>query len=416
MSVRPPRLILIGMCVSLVSVLPQVAAQASTVSAGRMLTSADIPTAAEVDVPLTQETRPSAVSPDGRTAYVVTWGLRGQPGYVQFIDVGKATLVRSVAVGPAPTGPAITPDGRIIATGSWDDKAVTFVDTRTGKVLRKVAVAGQPDTLFIGPKGKSLFAFLIDKGVVAKIDLTTYRVTGVFSTKVGHGSCRNDWTGMAMTKDSKTLLLGCSENGLLFLSTSSGRLVGYDGGAAGDQPYFGPNQKLVYTGVSTTFSVTDARTRKPVASTEMWQKGDGDIDGIESPMSIAVMPDGSKVYATMPEVGQISILDPRTGKQTTRIAVNGHTTSIAQDLTLSRDGSRLYATESAGGVLTIDTATDTVIAEEPGPNPSAAPDSTTGSNGILLLADSRIGQAWNTYPAQGDLTAAGFRILTMPQH
>ena len=359
---------------------------------------------------------PIAVSPDGRTAYVTAWGERGKPTYVNFVDVASGTARQSAIVGKSTslTGPALTPDGKRLAVGSWDDKAVSIIDTRSGKVIKKIAVGGQPDTLFIGPKGSSLFAFLIDQGIVAKIDLKTYRVTGRFPTKAGGGgTCKKDWTGMNMTKDSKTLLLACSENGLLFMSTTNGRITGYDSQAGGGDPLFSPDRKLVYTGVANFFNVTDAHSGKSVSTVNLWRKGDGDIDGIESPLSIAVMPDGSKVYATMPEVGQISVLDPKTGKETSRIAIDGKTMINASSLTLSSDGRRLYVVADAGSVITIDTTTDSVVGTDPGPLPGPGIDhDTIVSSRAVLLFGSRIGQAWSSF-TNGTDTAAGFRILTM---
>ena len=359
---------------------------------------------------------PIPVSPDGRTAYVTAWGQRGKPTYVNFVDVANGTSRQSSVVGKSTslTGPALTPDGKRLAVGSWDDKAVSIIDTRSGKVIKKIAVGGQPDTLFIGPKGSSLFAFLIDKGTVAKIDLKTYRVTGRFPTNAGGGgTCKKDWTGMNMTTDSKTLLLACSENGLLFMSTSNGRITGYDSKAGGGDPLFSPDRKLVYTGVANFFNVTDARSGKSVNTVNLWRKGDGDIDGIESPMSIAVMPDGSKVYATMPEVGQISVLDPKSGQETARIAMDGKTMLNASGLTLSSDGRKLYAIGDAGSIITIDTATDSVVGTDPGPLPDPGIDhDTIVSSKAVLLFGSRIGQAWSSFK-NGTDTAAGFRILNM---
>ena len=109
---------------------------------------------------------------------------------------------------------------------------------------------------------------------------------------------------------------------------------------------FSPDRRLVYTGIAEYFSITDARTGASVALVDLYGKGDGDIDGIENPMSIAVAPDGSAVYATMPDVGQISVLDPRTGKERSRISLAGSTKLRASGLAVSSDGS-----VAAGGAM-----------------------------------------------------------------
>jgi DNA-binding beta-propeller fold protein YncE len=116
----------------------------------------------------------------------------------------------------------------------------------------------------------------------------------------------------------------------------------------------------------------------------------------------------------MPDVGQVSILDSRSGEQTGRVTLGGRTLFGASGLTLSKDGTRLYVTQGNGGLVTVDTATDTVIGVEPGPNPTAADTDRTGSIPAVLLAGTRVGIGWATFPNDGPLKAAGLSVLTMP--
>lgn len=358
---------------------------------------------------------PTAVSPSGSMAYVATSSdIKGKPGAVQFIDIAHSALKRSVKVGEQPAGLAITPDGSRLAASSWQDRAVTIVDTRKGTVVKTIPVGGQPDTVFIGPKGSSLFAFLIDQGVVAKIDLKTYRVTGRIDTKIpGKGSCKKAWTSMAMTADSTTLLLSCSNGGLLFIDPAIGRVRGMAKGAGGGTPVFSPDGTTVYWGGEYYLQATSVKNMKNSFAVQLLRKGDGGVDGVEAALAVAVSKDGTKAYATMPDVGAVAVLDAKTGQEISRVQLNGKPYLGAIALTLSPDGSRLYATQRHGGIVTIDTGSDTILGVEPGPDPNAPSTSTTISQPAVNLTPGLIGRAWATF-TNGDVASAGFSTVTMP--
>lgn len=73
-------------------------------------------------------------------------------------------------------GLAITPDGTRVVTSSWQAKAVRITNARSGALVKKVPVGGQADALVIGPKGSAAFVYVIDKGSIAKVDLTSAKV------------------------------------------------------------------------------------------------------------------------------------------------------------------------------------------------------------------------------------------------
>lgn len=360
---------------------------------------------------------PTVVSPDGTMAYVATSSdMRNIPGSIAFINIPKSTVTRTVKVGWKPAGLALTPDGKRLGVSSWQDKSVTLIDTRSGKVLRKVPVGGEPDTVFIGPKGSSLFAFLIDQGVIAKIDLKTYKVTGRFDTKIpGRGSCKKAWTAMAMTADSKTLLLSCSNGGLLFFDTASGRMKGMAQGVGGGTPIISPNGSSVYWGGEYYYQGTNVKTMKNVFDVQLLRKGDGGVDGVEAALAVAVSKDGSKTYVTMPDVGAVAVIDPKTGQERMRVLLNDRPYLGATALTMSPDGTRLYVTQRDGGIVTIDTASDSVIGLDPQPDSSATSQSTTVGRPAVNLSGGKLGRAWVTF-LDSNITAAGFGILAMPEN
>jgi YVTN family beta-propeller protein len=76
-----------------------------------------------------------------------------------------------------------------------------------------------------------------------------------------------------------------------------------------------------------------------------------------SPMSVAISPDGTTVYASDHTAGNVSIIDVLTRTKRGEITLNGKPHGVA----LSRDGGKLYVAEhGAGTVAVVDTSTSRV--------------------------------------------------------
>lgn len=369
---------------------------------------ADGPPLATTTASVSLPASPSLAVSAGSTVVVAASSLNGRgPGTLTIVDATSPTVTRSVKIGPMPMGLAITQDGARAVTSSWGEKAVRIINARSGALVKKVSVGGKADAVTIGPKGSSAFVYVIDKGYIAKVDLASATVTGRYPLK----TCRNNQpVGLAVTPDSSTLLVSCDEAGLVFMSTSSGRVLGSVDAAGGGIPIFSPDGALAYVGASAYVTVVDVAQRKVIGDSMLLVKGDGGIDGVDSPMSLAVSPDGSAVYAVMPEVGQISVLDPRSGTQVSRIGVGGKTLVGAQSALVGPNG-RLSVV--ARHLISIDMGSNQVVGVDP-----IDPPVTAGSNlgAVLLdavLADgARIAIPWLTF--DGDTQKnAGLTVLTM---
>ena len=78
-----------------------------------------------------------AVAPEGGV-FVADWfGAR-----LMRLDAALNTIW-TASTGAAPTGVAVSEDGRLVATADRDDDQVSLFDARTGQHLRRIATAGQ---------------------------------------------------------------------------------------------------------------------------------------------------------------------------------------------------------------------------------------------------------------------------------
>lgn len=362
----------------------------------------------------------SAASPDGRMLYVVSSTSSGAKATLSWIDPTGPRETRTAAIGARPTGLAVAPGGTRIATSSASDRFVRIFDASSGRLVRKVQVGGRPDAVVIGPKGKSLFASINRGDSVVKIDMTSLAITGRYPVKDRANSCHSrPPISLAVTADSATLLVSCGSGGLFVLRTANGKGIGGIDQADGGAPVSSPDGTRAYWGDRNELWGVDIPRFPMVFTKDLLIDADGDavdvIDRIRTPVSVTVTPDGSKVYAAMPDLGSVTHVDPVNLKTPmTRIAVNGSTTFGAQQLALDPAGARLFITTTDGRLITVDTATDAVIGIDPLPFAAAGPRAATRIIRPIPLTDSRLALGWTTYDGPGGpITGSGITVLTL---
>ena len=165
-----------------------------------------------------------AVSPDGRTVYVlsfVTTGLVTGAGSVTPIDVKTRTAGPPIPVGWQPAAIVVTPDGRTVYVGNTG--SVTPIDARTRTAGAPIPVIGAED-IALTPDGATAYVTgtLSDStgstsGRVTPIDTATNKA----GAPIAVGSAP---AGIAITPNGKTAYV--AESGAVWpidLATAEGR-------------------------------------------------------------------------------------------------------------------------------------------------------------------------------------------------
>ncbi len=105
-----------------------------------------------VDPVAALEAPPSGLALDGKTGRLYVT-LDTPAGKVEVLEAKSGTRQFSMAVGHSPLGPALSPDGRLLAICNRFDNSVSLVDLGTRKELGRVPVPREPVAAAFSPDG-----------------------------------------------------------------------------------------------------------------------------------------------------------------------------------------------------------------------------------------------------------------------
>jgi YVTN family beta-propeller protein len=257
-----------------------------------------------------------AISPDGRRAYV----SNRDADSVSVVDTATDTTVSTIPVGDAPGALTVAPDGRtvyvVLAAG-----LVQAIDSAAGNVVATIAVSGSGGGIAITPDGTRAY---VASGVVSVIAMSPNSVTASLTLSAGSA------TAVAISRDgARAYFLANGINpfgggaGVVALDTATnseagtivlGALPGHlalapDGGRA----YVSIGYVWVDTGYGAGFipgrsvAVIDTKTLTTVASIDLGAGGAAWFLQ-NSAAGVAVAPDRSDVYVTIPRINSVAVI------------------------------------------------------------------------------------------------------------
>ena len=232
-------------------------------------------------IPLSGHPNNIAVSKDGRRVYV---GIIQAPGGVDVIDTASMTNVKTMPTKGSIHNAYVTPDGRYVVAGSIAGKTVNVFHAQTeqpawvldmGLGVRPMAFAANQDG-----STKWIFVQLTDFNGFAVVDFATHKeINRIQNPDLPPGKATvpegsDPSHGMAVTSDGKTLVVCSRLNNYLY-----------------------------------SYSLPDL---KIIGSAELGGKGAG---------WVTLTPDGRTAYVANPVTNDVSVVDVKTMKETTRIPV-----------------------------------------------------------------------------------------------
>jgi YVTN family beta-propeller protein len=305
-------------------------------------------TIATIPIPLDTTLYGVAVSSSGGTVYVSGYpGSMDYIGAIAVIDTATNSYTGTVSLNNyehVPVGLAVSPDGSRLYAAD-DEGYLLVIDTATNSLITTLSLdyfgGGEeiPVGITVSPDGSKVYiaAAGTDPGpdILAVMDTAT-----------------NSWDTVAG--------LDTDSNG-----TFGGMIWFHPAGVAvtpgGSKIYVaGGGAPVDGTGANDTLMMVDTKSFDTGVVTSVPTGAGADTFGL------AITPDGKKLYAggttynesTSSSTGNISVIDTATDKLITTIPFGDDT---PMGLAITPDGSKVYVANSTGnGVAVIDTATDTL--------------------------------------------------------
>jgi YVTN family beta-propeller protein len=115
-------------------------------------------------IPVGEEPRGAAVSPDGSTVYITNT-----------VD-GTVSVIDTIPVGSLPLGVAVTPDGSKVYVANIGDNNVSVIAAATNTVTATIPVGGDPNGVVLSPDGSTVYVANLRSGTVSVIDTASNTV------------------------------------------------------------------------------------------------------------------------------------------------------------------------------------------------------------------------------------------------
>ncbi|MFG2639248.1 SMP-30/gluconolactonase/LRE family protein [Streptomyces sp. NPDC048362] len=292
----------------------------------------------------------------------------GQHGSLAMVDTASNQTVKVFkdGLGENPESVAVSPNGETAYVASFGDvthaqvpQIVTALNAETGKILATVQVGLQPVQVVLSPDSKHLYVVnsgtVPDPGSIQVIDTTTLTVTATFS------GIHNP-AGIALSHNGRrAYVTDQSGNSVRVIDTSDGSIINtITLGDADVQPtgiVLSSDGRRAYVAENAAgaVAVIDTNADKVVGNAIR-------LPGFGMPYGLALTPDNKHLYVTEASSDEVAVVDTATATaKPNTITVGRNPTSVA----ITPDGESAYVTSASDdskGVSVINTHTDTVSA------------------------------------------------------
>jgi YVTN family beta-propeller protein len=297
----------------------------------------------------------SSVSP--RTGSATGTGTAGSAA----ASLAVPTVAEKIPVGQTPSYVQVAPNGKFAYIANPGAGAVTVLNTANDQVSGTIKIPqGPPQFVSFSPDSRTAYVSLYNtRGsvhLVAFVDTATSAVTSTVSVD-NHtpGPSTPSPDGRFLYVPNHNMVMGAPNGNLIdVIDTAATKLIGHI--AVPPNPHwivFGKNGRFYATDhMSTTVTVLNAHTNAVITEIEVG----------ETPHSIAISPDGSRLAVTSFNGNEVFLVDTATDKMITQIPVGRNPLEIAY----SPDGRYLFTANNEDNTVTvINTADNRVIGEVP---------------------------------------------------
>ena len=287
-------------------------------------------------------------NPTGDTQLTVALGMRpyglalaGGDAFVTQLDgatVSRISLsslsvaATAYSVGPVPTGAALSPDASLLLVSNQADASVSLVQTYSRETLARFSTTGSPLRVLFSPDGTRGYA-TTGSGALAVFDIPGRRVVVSLSTGLG------PINGIAFSPDGASLYLSATSGGIATVDPRTNSVVR-------TYPLAGQLQEVVPSPEGDVLYVADESGGIATLSLASGQVTRSTVARV---FGLAISGDRSKLWATQPFDGTVTILDRVSGSAPHVVSLRDSSAATPRRVAFDRDGSAVV-TDEAGFV------------------------------------------------------------------
>ena len=301
-------------------------------------------------------TSAAAFSPDGQTLAIAEFKV-GPPDqnhetprlvHIDVWDVNSGVKLRTLA-GSDPI--AFSPDGRTLASGSQDGRAILLWNSSSGTLLHTFATHNHINSLVYSPDGHTLASSSQDDHSIILLDAAHGTILHTLS---GHTS---GIVSLAYSRDGSQLASGSLDHTIKLWDIASDKVLHTlpnpgDPDLGRNPVQFSPDGhtlvSVIYIDVSTTSGGVTATSH--TGHLVLWNVSSGTVQGTLSGVDpIAFSSDGHALASSTQKSSNLIIWDSTSGKQQQSLSIGG----FENELTLvvfSPDGHTLVSGSNNGAV------------------------------------------------------------------
>ena len=200
-----------------------------------------------------------ALAPDLQRGF----SSNGRENKASIIDLKTLATLSRVETGANPDGMLYEPGRQEVYMFNGRGQSVTVIDAKEGKVVATIPLPGKPEFGQADPKAGRVYNNIEDKSLVVAIDTKKHEVVNSWPLAPGE-----EPTGMAIDLAHHRLIIGCGNQKMVVMDSTSGKVVTtVPVGKGVDAAAFDPGTQLAFTSNGADGTVTVAHEDSPDAFT-----------------------------------------------------------------------------------------------------------------------------------------------------
>jgi DNA-binding beta-propeller fold protein YncE len=144
----------------------------------------------------------------------------GRENKASVVDLKTLQTLSKVDTGANPDGLVYEPGQQEVYMFNGRGQSATVIDAKSAKVVATIPLSGKPEFAAADAKGGRVYNNIEDKSEVVSIDTKTHQVVDTWPIAPGEEA-----SGMAIDPAQHRLFIGCHNNLMVVLDTTTGKVV-----------------------------------------------------------------------------------------------------------------------------------------------------------------------------------------------